>query len=632
MFIKYLLREKKKNDALLYFKQIQVSLQEASKAKAFATRNSENDLKFDPPVYRQRYDTVYNVLINENWRKEIKKIVEFGCAEMHLYIYLKHLIALEELCFVDIDEDLLQENLFRVQPLTIEYLKRRSRPFVAKIFAGSIADPDHRILDSDAVIGIEIIEHLFPDVLEAVPYTVFHCIRPKLAIFTTPNADFNILFLKDRKFRHIDHKFEWTREQFESWANNITMRFPSYFVIFQGIGCGPIGTEKYGCCSQMAVFVRRDVVDVSFAVPQIRCFCSGDMQHCDVSPRTENSHFKTPRCSNCYLKESFGICKYLSYSEHFREMERVEKCLVNPTERDPRNLIYYKLVEQIDYPYEIDERTPEQKILDELKWKIINLGSANGRYFQSERLRSEVPVEELTYNSNGKFISILEVVKLLSSNGYCIESCPLENDEERLCVIYEPVMEDSESTESDGYESGNSRFVTEFDGDNSDWDTWDIPSESAVLEKQPNESAAQNNFPEWLLQILDTSTESNNNKPEPHFHCQGDGIGVHSSVLNYVDEDVSLSTLSSLTTNGTAHFAETALENSELDALSIPYDNAPSADQKVVEKIDEETAGEITLSEIIFANLMPNRTINRTNMTVSIDDGDEYFDSNDKTS
>lgn len=38
---------------------------------------------------------------------------------------------------------------------------------------------------------------------------------------TTPNFEFNVLFpdFKQgvRKFRHPDHKFEWTRAEFEAW-------------------------------------------------------------------------------------------------------------------------------------------------------------------------------------------------------------------------------------------------------------------------------------------------------------------------------------------------------------------------------------------------------------------------------
>lgn len=44
--------------------------------------------------------------------------------------------------------------------------------------------------------------------------------KPKIVIFSTPNADFNILFGSSKfetGFRHEDHKFEWTQEQFIDW-------------------------------------------------------------------------------------------------------------------------------------------------------------------------------------------------------------------------------------------------------------------------------------------------------------------------------------------------------------------------------------------------------------------------------
>lgn len=61
------------------------------------------------------------------------------------------------------------------------------------------------------------IEHLYPEELDALPFTIFGYIRPQVAIFTTPNADFNVLFPGLSGFRHPDHKFEWSQEQFQSW-------------------------------------------------------------------------------------------------------------------------------------------------------------------------------------------------------------------------------------------------------------------------------------------------------------------------------------------------------------------------------------------------------------------------------
>lgn len=61
------------------------------------------------------------------------------------------------------------------------------------------------------------IEHLESDVLERVPDSLFGAVHPKVVVITTPNADFNVLFPSLSGFRHHDHKFEWTREQFQSW-------------------------------------------------------------------------------------------------------------------------------------------------------------------------------------------------------------------------------------------------------------------------------------------------------------------------------------------------------------------------------------------------------------------------------
>lgn len=62
------------------------------------------------------------------------------------------------------------------------------------------------------------IEHLYPDELDAFPYNIFGFVAAKLVIVTTPNADFNVVFSDDpKRLRNRDHKFEWTRSEFEDW-------------------------------------------------------------------------------------------------------------------------------------------------------------------------------------------------------------------------------------------------------------------------------------------------------------------------------------------------------------------------------------------------------------------------------
>uniref|UniRef100_A0A182TKI2 Small RNA 2'-O-methyltransferase n=1 Tax=Anopheles melas TaxID=34690 RepID=A0A182TKI2_9DIPT len=165
--------------------------------------------------------------------------------------------------FVDIDERLLRQCKNLVQPLLTDHLSPPVKPLTVEVWRGNIAEPHECLEGTDVVIGIEIIEHLHQPVLDKVPENVFGFVRPKVALFSTPNAEYNVLFdgLLANGFRHDDHKFEWTRAEFEAWAESICQRYPDYRVKYFGIGPAPAGSEAIGCVSQLAVFVRRDFID-----------------------------------------------------------------------------------------------------------------------------------------------------------------------------------------------------------------------------------------------------------------------------------------------------------------------------------------------------------------------------------
>lgn len=76
--------------------------------------------------------------------------------------------------------------------------------------------------------------------------------KPKSIIITTPNIEYNANYqgLFPGAMRHGDHRFEWTREEFETWAEKTAGNY-GYSVKFEGIGEADI---KYGCPTQMAVF------------------------------------------------------------------------------------------------------------------------------------------------------------------------------------------------------------------------------------------------------------------------------------------------------------------------------------------------------------------------------------------
>lgn len=82
-------------------------------------------------------------------------------------------------------------------------------------------------------------------------------INPQFVLVTTPNACFNPVFnLPPGKFRHWDHKFEWSRQEFKHWCEKVCNEFSDYAYEIMGIGMGPPETEQFGCVSQMAIFKK----------------------------------------------------------------------------------------------------------------------------------------------------------------------------------------------------------------------------------------------------------------------------------------------------------------------------------------------------------------------------------------
>jgi hypothetical protein len=73
-----------------------------------------------------------------------------------------------------------------------------------------------------------------------------------MVVLTTPNVEYNIRFetIPEGQLRHRDHRFEWTRAEFRTWAEGIAERF--------GYTCrfSPIGPDdpEVGPPTQMAVF------------------------------------------------------------------------------------------------------------------------------------------------------------------------------------------------------------------------------------------------------------------------------------------------------------------------------------------------------------------------------------------
>jgi 3' terminal RNA ribose 2'-O-methyltransferase Hen1 len=121
-----------------------------------------------------------------------------------------------------------------------------------KLIQGSLMYRDKRLAGFDAAAVVEVIEHLDEPRLAAFERVLFEFARPQMAVLTTPNAEYNVKFdtLPAGQFRHRDHRFEWTREQFQKWANRIGKRF-GYSVQFKSVG---EEDQNVGAPTQMGVF------------------------------------------------------------------------------------------------------------------------------------------------------------------------------------------------------------------------------------------------------------------------------------------------------------------------------------------------------------------------------------------
>ncbi|MGH7719833.1 MAG: methyltransferase domain-containing protein, partial [Gemmatimonadaceae bacterium] len=139
--------------------------------------------------------------------------------------------------------------------LRLDRLPARQRERIA-LMHGSLMYRDQRLGGFDAAAVVEVIEHLDPPRLAAFERVAFEFARPGSVVLTTPNTEYNVRWasLPAGRFRHRDHRFEWTRQQFRDWGARIAERF-GYRVHFAPVG--PLDPEV-GSPTQMAIFARSD--------------------------------------------------------------------------------------------------------------------------------------------------------------------------------------------------------------------------------------------------------------------------------------------------------------------------------------------------------------------------------------
>ncbi len=179
-----------------------------------------------------------------------KRVLDLGCGEGKLLRLLLGESQFVEIVGVDVSHRSLEVASER---LRLERLPERQAERV-RLMQGSLTYRDRRLAGYDAAAVVEVIEHLDPARLAAFERVLFEFARPQTVVLTTPNAEYNVKFegLPAGRFRHRDHRFEWTRAEFRAWAEGVAKRF-GYAVSFAAVGPED---DAVGPPTQMVVFTR----------------------------------------------------------------------------------------------------------------------------------------------------------------------------------------------------------------------------------------------------------------------------------------------------------------------------------------------------------------------------------------
>jgi 3' terminal RNA ribose 2'-O-methyltransferase Hen1 len=188
-------------------------------------------------------------IVNELRDLGVHRVVDLGCGEGRL---LRELVT--EPTFREIVGVEVAARPLRVAAGRVDRFAERQRTRVT-LHQGSATYADPRIAGFDAIVLSEVVEHVDPPRLPALAATVFGTAKPTHVLMTTPNAEYNVRWetLPAGKFRHPDHRFEWTRAELTAWAADVCATH-GYEV--RHVPVGPVDPEV-GAPTQLAVFTRK---------------------------------------------------------------------------------------------------------------------------------------------------------------------------------------------------------------------------------------------------------------------------------------------------------------------------------------------------------------------------------------
>ncbi|MEV4923240.1 3' terminal RNA ribose 2'-O-methyltransferase Hen1 [Streptomyces roseoverticillatus] len=211
--------------------------------------DEETDTEERPvPLAVQRREAILDALHASG----AARVLDLGCGQGQLVGALLKDPRFTEVAGMDVSARALA---IAARRLRLDRMTERQAARVT-LFQGSLAYTDRRLAGYDAAVLSEVIEHLDLPRLPALEHAVFGAARPATVVVTTPNAEYNVRWetLPAGHVRHADHRFEWTREEFRTWAAEAAEHY-GYEVAF-----APVGPDdpEVGPPTQLGVFTRTD--------------------------------------------------------------------------------------------------------------------------------------------------------------------------------------------------------------------------------------------------------------------------------------------------------------------------------------------------------------------------------------
>ena len=225
-----------------------LTAEEQPEEEVVAAQKDEQEASIERTISlnERRLDAVFEVLKASG----ASRVLDLGCGEGKLLRRLMAIHQFAEIVGMDVSGRVLDLAESR---LKLDRLAPKQRERV-RLLHGSLMYRDSRLNGFDAASVVEVVEHLDQPRLRAFERVLFESARPGTIALTTPNAEYNVKWpsLPAGQLRHQDHRFEWTRAEFQRWANEVASRF-GYAVTYR-----PVGDEDsaVGPPTQMAVFRR----------------------------------------------------------------------------------------------------------------------------------------------------------------------------------------------------------------------------------------------------------------------------------------------------------------------------------------------------------------------------------------